>query len=265
MTKEVTMKRKEFLFLSLLVLGALAGAFLRPSPRAVLAQSGGDYDVSWSVVGSAGDQFATGGGYQMGFTLAQDSPPALSTGGNYQIAQGYWLYEVSAWERCGMAQGSAYSFGSVGVEIDTSGGLDCVRVEQRNVSHPNATGSEGSSGTSTGRYWIITPTLASGDTYTVNLTLPHDNVNDPHVCKYPGGLGGYGWDCAVSAADSASVTRDGITAFSDWAVGQHVGPTVVALRRFVARATSGVSGGVLLIGLLGVAGLVLARRRARRV
>jgi hypothetical protein len=57
---------------------------------AVLAQSGGSYDVGWSVIGNAGEQFVTGGDYQLGFTLAQDTPPLVSTGGDYQIVQGYW-------------------------------------------------------------------------------------------------------------------------------------------------------------------------------
>jgi hypothetical protein len=56
----------------------------------VLAQSGGDYDVHWQVIGSAGDQFVSGGDYQLGFTLAQDTPPLISSGGDYQIVQGYW-------------------------------------------------------------------------------------------------------------------------------------------------------------------------------
>lgn len=58
--------------------------------RGVLAQSGGDYDVEWNVMGSAGDQFVSGGGYQIGFTLAQDQEPLISSGGDYQIGQEYW-------------------------------------------------------------------------------------------------------------------------------------------------------------------------------
>ena len=76
------MKRKLILPLAVVLLLILAGS--------VLAQSGGNYDVEWQVIGSTGDQFVTGGNYQLGFTLAQDSPPLLSSGGNYQIAQGYW-------------------------------------------------------------------------------------------------------------------------------------------------------------------------------
>lgn len=56
----------------------------------VLAQSGGGYDVEWSVLGTAGDQFVSGGGYQLGFTLGQDQEPGISSGGGYQIMQEYW-------------------------------------------------------------------------------------------------------------------------------------------------------------------------------
>ena len=57
----------------------------------VAAQSGGDYDVEWSVVGSAGEQFAAGGEYQVGFTLAQAHEPMISTdGSNYTVIGGFW-------------------------------------------------------------------------------------------------------------------------------------------------------------------------------
>ncbi len=56
----------------------------------VLAQSGGDYDVEWNVIGAAGDEFPSGGGYQVGFTLGQPSPPWIPSGGGYQSVNGYW-------------------------------------------------------------------------------------------------------------------------------------------------------------------------------
>jgi hypothetical protein len=74
------MKRQRILLLNVLLL-LVTGT--------VLAQSGGDYDVHWQVIGSAGDQFVSGGDYQIGFTLAQDTPPLISNGGDYQIVQGY--------------------------------------------------------------------------------------------------------------------------------------------------------------------------------
>jgi len=68
----------------------LIGLTLLLAASGVLAQSGGSYDVEWSVVGSAGDQFAVGGSYQVGFTLGQAQESPVSAGGSYQVAQGYW-------------------------------------------------------------------------------------------------------------------------------------------------------------------------------
>ena len=84
------MKRKLILLLSVALLFTLTGGALRLAQGTALAQTGGNYDVEWHVIGSAGDQFVSGGGYQIGFTLAQDTPPLISSGGSYQIAQGYW-------------------------------------------------------------------------------------------------------------------------------------------------------------------------------
>ena len=66
----------------LLLVAALGGL--------ALAQSGGNYDVEWSVIGTAGDEFVSGGGYQLGFTLGQDQEPLVSAGGGYQVVQEYW-------------------------------------------------------------------------------------------------------------------------------------------------------------------------------
>jgi len=84
------MKRKLIILLTAILLLALTVGVLRLAQGDVLAQSGGDYDVEWSVMGSAGGQFVSGGDYQMGFTLAQDTPPLVSAGGVYQVVQGYW-------------------------------------------------------------------------------------------------------------------------------------------------------------------------------
>lgn len=75
------MKRKLIFLLNIALLLVTSG---------VLAQSGTNYQVEWSVMGSAGDQFVSGSSYQMGFTLSQDQAPLISSGSNYQIVQGYW-------------------------------------------------------------------------------------------------------------------------------------------------------------------------------
>jgi len=69
---------------------ALGWTFWQRVPP-VAAQSGGDYDVEWSVVGSAGEQAAAGGDYQVGFTLGQAHEPIASTdGSNYTVIGGFW-------------------------------------------------------------------------------------------------------------------------------------------------------------------------------
>lgn len=60
---------------------------------AALAQTSSTYDLEWSVLGSAGLQFAEGSGYQLGFTLAQDTPPLVGASSSYQMIQGYWVGE----------------------------------------------------------------------------------------------------------------------------------------------------------------------------
>ena len=69
----------------------------------VVAQSGGDYQLDWHVMGSGGEEFPGGGDYQLGFTLGQDPDPLVSAGGSYEIVQGYWqaigppVLEIEKW------------------------------------------------------------------------------------------------------------------------------------------------------------------------
>jgi hypothetical protein len=124
------------------------------------------------------------------------------------------------------------------------------------VDHPLATG-PGSSGVGiqTGNWWHIT---GNGSDFSVDLTLPYSGADaDSRVCRWPGGLGGYGWNCGNDANTSpgaGTVTRTGVDSFSDWAVGDHVGPTAVSLHTFTAQHDNGRSplpalAGVLLLSL----------------
>jgi hypothetical protein len=81
--------RRRSVLSALAVLMVLASAALQRPLSPTLAQTGGGYDLDWSVFGSAGDQFVTGGSYQLGFTLGQSPSPLVSSGGGYQIVQGY--------------------------------------------------------------------------------------------------------------------------------------------------------------------------------
>jgi predicted outer membrane repeat protein len=173
---------------------------------------------------------------------------------------------------CSVALGGPYTFyGQFGVEInvDVLGNLACLYVDEMGLNHPNATGTPGNNGIATGKYWLIRglqsnqSTDASG--FEVTLTLPHDLPN-PKVCKYPGGLGGAGWDCDAHASTISSVTRSGITAFSDWAVGSEVGPTAVTLLHTAVQANNpaALPIGMLALLLAGISGTAVFYQRRRR-
>ena len=155
-----------------------------------------------------------------------------------------------------------YTFGPtmVKVVISTLGSLSSLTVTRTESNHPNAT-----TGLQTGRYWTLTPTGCGSNDCAFNLTLPttFTPYDQDKVCRYTGS--GQVWDCAMSSYTSNSITRNGVTSFSDWAAGNNVGddggPTAVTLRAFTARSESGAGSGVLLLVLLalGVGGLALVR------
>jgi hypothetical protein len=76
----------------------------------------------------------------------------------------------------------------------------------------------------------------------------------------------------VSNFTSSSLTRNGVTGFSQWAVGNSTGPTAVTLNSLTARAESVPANGLALAELLvlGAIGLLVCARlmvvrRARRL
>lgn len=105
----------------------------------------------------------------------------------------------------------ALTFGLTQVQVDVTapGTLTLLRVDRIDANHPGA-----NPAIAGGRYWTITPTGAG---YTADLTLPHSSMADAlSVCRYTGT--GPSQDCARGVTTPATVTRAGITAFSDWAV-----------------------------------------------
>jgi hypothetical protein len=67
----------------------LAVCLLLLAAPAVLAQSGGGYDLSWSTVDGGGETFSSGGVYILGGTAGQ-SDAGLVTGGSYTLGGGFW-------------------------------------------------------------------------------------------------------------------------------------------------------------------------------
>ena len=59
-----------------------------PAARVAVAQSGGDYDLSWSSVTGGGGASA-GGAYALEGTAGQPAAGDLS-GGDYTLAGGFW-------------------------------------------------------------------------------------------------------------------------------------------------------------------------------
>ena len=97
------------------------------------------------------------------------------------------------------------------------GDLARINIQRFGKSHPNATPA-----LQTGLYWQIEGLNASGRAasgYSVNLTLPAPGfVPDQNnlVCRYTGS--GTSWDCAMTSYTDDTITRNGITQLSDWAV-----------------------------------------------
>ncbi|RCK73402.1 MAG: Fibronectin type III domain protein [Anaerolineae bacterium] len=137
---------------------------------------------------------------------------------------------------CDLSPSTGYIFNlNSNVMINTTvtlGNLACLYVDEMETNHPNATPN-----LQTGRYWLIhglqtdKQTAATG--FTLNLTLPTNFTPDgkDNVCRYSAS----GWDCDMDSFTSNSITRNGITALSDWAVGNNVGPTAVKLSDMRAR------------------------------
>ena len=63
-------------------------------PVSASAQSGGDYDLSWSTIDGGGGT-STGGSYTLSGTIGQPDAGTM-TGGDYALAGGFW----SGWSFC---------------------------------------------------------------------------------------------------------------------------------------------------------------------
>jgi uncharacterized repeat protein (TIGR01451 family) len=148
-----------------------------------------------------------------------------------------------------------FPLADVTIDVTTAGSLSHLLVERYEQHHPNAT-----SPLQTGRYWHIDPI---GVGYTATLTLPAGFVTSiqDKVCRYTGS--GQTWDCAATAFAGQTVTRSGITEFSDWAVGQNSGPTAVVIHslRAIPMPTLPIIPAIALVGV-GLGVLLWRRRKA---
>ncbi|OQY79932.1 MAG: hypothetical protein B6D41_21830 [Chloroflexi bacterium UTCFX4] len=125
----------------------------------------------------------------------------------------------------------AFNGANLSINVTTQGTLSNLQVDRIDSNHPNAATPQ-----QTGRYWSI---AATGSGFTTNLTLPRNNAGSPSVCRYSGS--GTIWGCVNSSQTSASVTRNVVTTYSDWAVGNDA-PTSATLINFSAKAKTNKSG-----------------------
>jgi hypothetical protein len=125
--------------------------------------------------------------------------------------------------------GLAGWYNNADLETDvTTDNFTSLTIERRDQNHAGRTGAAPpANGVGWGIYWTITP-VGSG---TANLTLPHNLAGTTQACRF---VSGTTWDCARDSSTANTVTRDGVSAFSDWAVGNNVGPNAVTLTEFRA-------------------------------
>jgi hypothetical protein len=197
-----------------------------------------------------------------------------SAGGNVTLGAGYWYGLGYDETKCSLAEGVTHAYNQtwpVSVTLQSKGTIECLHVRRYDQNHPQRTGTSSASGVGWGRYWTISATDGVGNPatgFTLTLTLPNSGLTDPQACRYPGGLGGAGWDCddgTHTTFTSNAVTRRGITSMSDWAVGNGVGPTAVTVEHVVSSASPnelGRSIGLLtLVAVLIIGGGMWLKRR----
>jgi hypothetical protein len=130
---------------------------------------------------------------------------------------------------------------SITINVDTSDGINCISTEEMGTSHLMATGPGSSDyALQTGNWWHIAGNVNNG--FNVDITLYYEGSDESsRVCKWPAELmEGFGWDCGDDAdnfPDNGYVTRTNITSFSDWAVGDNVGPTTVKISNMKVKST----------------------------
>ena len=162
---------------------------------------------------------------------------------------------------------------STGTDINFGTGTEAVALNFNNLgsppvsavtvtcypeNHPNAT-----TPLETGYWWDITYLPNNAGTvspFSVNLSLPGVNITPDagdKVCRYTGS----GWDCAYSSHTSSVITRNNVSQFSNWTVGDDSGPTSVQLQSFSSAANNGRVNIAIIGGLLAVCLLLVSINR----
>ena len=74
---------------SIVLAAVLALGIVASGAALVSAQTGGDYDLTWSTIDGGGAMFSAGGDYRLGGTIGQPDAGIMS-GGNYSLVGGLW-------------------------------------------------------------------------------------------------------------------------------------------------------------------------------
>jgi hypothetical protein len=230
--------------------GAFDGGSGTTSIGGSLNRTGGTFTPSNGSVNFTGSGIQTISGDTSFFNLTVGSGITLTTSSNISLngtlTNNGWTKETRAVSGTPTLN---FGLGGITVAVTSGGSLSSLQVVRRDQDAPDAS----SVALQTGKYWVITPTGAVGS---FSLTLPHNNLLSPRVCEFPGGSGGYGWDCddgSHTSSTSSTVTRTGLTSFSEWTVGTSAGPTAVTLSKLAGSSDPDPWP---LMGLLAILGLV---------
>lgn len=202
-----------------------AGAALSLTTAGALTVSGsnplavsGDWTLTGSFSPGSGTVTFDGGGTQ---TLAGDTLFHNLVIGSHSILTTSSTVSLTGtltnlgWTRetrpISGAESVSYNLGEMSLDISNPGTLTSLQVTRRDTNYPGNTPAELQSG----RYWSLTPNAGAAG-FNISLTLPVSPPTTPSykVCRYAGP----GWDCSQSSRTATSVTREGITQFSDWTV-----------------------------------------------
>ena len=139
---------------------------------------------------------------------------------------------------CDINENQTYDFEDLSIFIEPGGlgDIACLQVGHVAANHPAAT-----AGIRTDSYWIIealnsSDAAASNFAATLTMTVPFIPDTNDKLCRYTGSS----WDCKANSfnAGNKTITRNNVTEFSPWAVGNDVGPTAVTLQSVSAASVS---------------------------
>jgi hypothetical protein len=151
---------------------------------------------------------------------------------------GYDIGYDEVLQQCKLSTGVDYLFASPTITLTFTdlGDADCAAAVYFPRGHAHATGSVGN-GVGADHFWQIVARTEGGAAatgFTARLTAPIGGAANPALCYYTG-VGTFGWDCTGSTNNGNGTMSRDVTHFSDWAMGNHVGPNAVRLAAFEAR------------------------------